>query len=76
MSPFFIPPIIRSSTYRPSQMGSSLTETTRRLQAEPSAFDALRRAYRFPREASAFTVRGARAEERKLLEQLGFVSFS
>lgn len=54
----------------------SLTETTRRLQAEPSAFDALRRAYRFPREASAFTVRGARAEERKLLEQLGFVSFS
>jgi len=53
----------------------SLTETTRGLQAEPSAFDSLRRAYRFPREASAFTVRGARAEERKLLEQLGFVSF-
>lgn len=54
----------------------SLAETTRQLKADPSAFEALRRAYRFPREASAFTIQGARPEERKLLEQLGFVSFS
>lgn len=49
-----------------------LKATTQTLQAVPEAFEQVRRAYRFPREASAYTIIGAYPEEKPLLEQLGF----
>ena len=42
------------------------------LKAAPASFEQVRRAYRFPREASAYTITGAYPEEKPLLEQLGF----
>ena len=49
-----------------------LEATTQTLKAAPQDFEQVRRAYRFPREASAYTIIGAYPEEKPLLEQLGF----
>lgn len=49
-----------------------LKVTTQTLKSAPEDFEQVRRAYRFPREASAYTVVGAYPEEKPLLEQLGF----
>jgi len=49
-----------------------LKATTQTLKSAPEDFEQVRRAYRFPREASAYTVVGAYPEEKPLLEQLGF----
>lgn len=45
---------------------------SRLLQAEPERFAEIRHDYVFPREASAYTLRGVRPEERAALERLGF----
>ena len=45
---------------------------SRLLQAEPERFAEIRHDYVFPREASAYTLRGVRPEERAPLERLGF----
>ena len=44
----------------------------RALKLSPQAFEALRVQYENPREFSAYTVLGAAAEERSLLQALGF----
>ena len=49
-----------------------LEATTQMLKVAPQDFEQVRRAYRFPREASAYTIIGAYPEEKPLLEQLGF----
>ena len=49
-----------------------LEATTQTLKTAPQDFEQVRRAYRFPREASAYTIVGAYPEEKPLLEQLGF----
>ena len=49
-----------------------LKATTQQLKSAPATFEQVRRAYRFPREASAYTIIGACPEEKPLLEQLGF----
>ena len=42
------------------------------LKAEPERFAEIRHDYVFPREASAYTLRGVRPEERAAVERLGF----
>ena len=49
-----------------------LKATTQTLKSASEDFEQVRRAYRFPREASAYTVVGAYPGEKPLLEQLGF----
>lgn len=51
---------------------ADLRSTTAQLQATPERFNELRAAYRYPREASAYRVRGASPEEALQLRLLGF----
>lgn len=55
---------------------SDLRPTSEALQRQPQDFEHLRRAYVFPREASAFRISGAYPEEQALLRQLGFLTIT
>lgn len=55
---------------------ADLRTTSEALQQHPEDFERLRRSYVFPREASAYHVTNASAEEVPLLRQLGFAHIS
>lgn len=49
-----------------------LTSLTQRMKGRSESFETLRRAYTYPREMGAYSIRGAAAGKRSVLQRLGF----